>query len=87
MVVHRSKLILSAIQHLSWTPKPDSNDFYIFLSVSLAIILDMLIFRLNKIWCRTLLLASQTHHMHTAMQLTEVGEVRNRIKMKNGQHL
>jgi len=50
-------------------------------------ILDIVIFRLNKIWCRTPFLASQTHHMYTLKQLSEVGEVTTGMKMKNGQDL
>lgn len=86
VVVHRSKIILSAIQHLAWDTKACSNEL-LFKSVSLAMILDTVIFRLNKIWRRTLFLASQTHHMYTLIQLTEAGEVRTRMKMKNGQDL
>lgn len=85
VVVHRSKIILSAIQHLAWDTKACSNE--LLKSVSLAMILDIVIFRLNKIWRRTLFLASQTHHMYTLIQLTEAGEVRTRMKMKNGQDL
>lgn len=68
------------------TPKLDSSEL-LFKSVSLAMILDTVIFRLNKIWCRTLFFASQTHYMYTLIQLAESGEVRNEMKMKSEQGL
>lgn len=68
------------------TPKLDSSEL-LFKSVSLAMILDTVIFRLNKIWCGTLFFASQTHYMYTLIQLAESGEVRNEMKMKSEQGL
>lgn len=44
-------------------------------------ILDVFLFRLNKIWCRTHFLASHAH-MCTLIRLTEFGDVRNGMKMK-----
>lgn len=67
------------------TPKLDRSEL-LFKSVSLAMILDVVIFRLNKMWCRILFLASHTH-IYTLIQLTEFGEVRNGMKMRSEQGL
>lgn len=79
----RVKLACQPLSVWHGTPQFDSSEL-LFKSLSLAMIHDTVIFRLSKIWCRTLFLASQTHYMYTLIQLTESGEVRNGDEERTG---